>query len=101
MLTEEYGLPREARSPWSAALSTFSAFAVCGLVPLLPFLFGLTHAFVLSSVLTAAVFFVIGSIKSRWSTVNWWRSGLSTLFVGGIAAALAYLVGVLLRSLAE
>ena len=100
MLTEEYGLPLEARSPWFAALSTFSAFAACGLVPLVPFLFGLTNAFALSIFLTAAVFFVIGSIKSRWSTMSWWRSGLSTLFVGGIAAALAYAVGLLLRNFA-
>jgi VIT1/CCC1 family predicted Fe2+/Mn2+ transporter len=100
MLTEEYGLPLEARSPWMAALSTFSAFALCGLVPLIPFLIGGTNAFLISAILTGAVFFVIGSIKSRWSTVAWWRSGLSTFFVGGIAAALAYIVGMLLRSLA-
>lgn len=100
MLTEEYGLPLEPRSPWFAALSTFSAFAVCGLVPLVPFLLGLSNAFALSILLTAAVFFVIGSIKSRWSTVSWWRSGLSTLFVGGFAAALSYAVGLFLRNLA-
>ena len=101
MLTEEYGLPLEARSPWMAALSTFSAFALCGLVPLIPFLLGVANAFAISVVLTGAVFFVIGSIKSRWSTLRWWRSGLSTLFVGGIAAALAYAVGMFLRSLAQ
>ncbi|HEY3102062.1 MAG TPA: VIT1/CCC1 transporter family protein [Pyrinomonadaceae bacterium] len=100
MLTEEYGLPLEARSPWLAALTTFSAFAVCGLVPLVPFLVAVRNAFTISIILTGAVFFVIGSIKSRWSTVAWWRSGLSTFFVGGIAAALAYAVGVVLRRLA-
>ena len=31
MLTEEYGLPWEVRSPWRAGLSTFSAFLFCGL----------------------------------------------------------------------
>jgi vacuolar iron transporter family protein len=100
MLTEEYGLPLEPRSAWKAALATFSAFAICGLIPLLPFLFGLRAAFALSIVLTAVVFFVIGSIKSRWSTASWWRSGISTLLVGGIAAGLAYFVGVFLRRLA-
>lgn len=99
MLTEEYGLPLEARSPWMAALTTFSAFAICGVVPLVPFLIRIPNAFAISILLTAAVFFVIGSIKSRWSTVKWWRSGLATLFVGGIAAALAYAVGVFLRAL--
>jgi vacuolar iron transporter family protein len=99
MLTEEYGLPLQARSPWMAAVSTFSAFAACGLVPLAPFLVGMEHAFVASVLLTAIVFFVIGSIKSIWSTSSWWRSGLSTLLVGGIAAALAYGIGVLLKNL--
>src|SRR5438105_1686451 len=34
MLRDEYGLPTAVRSPWRAAGSTFSAFLLCGLVPL-------------------------------------------------------------------
>ena len=101
MLTEEYGLPYEARSPWLAAVSTFSAFIVCGLVPLVPFLLGAAEPFWLSILLTGVVFFAIGSVKSRWSTESWWRSGFSTLLVGAIAAALAYAVGIALRDLAK
>jgi VIT1/CCC1 family predicted Fe2+/Mn2+ transporter len=100
MLADEYGLPQEARSPWLAALSTFSAFLVCGLAPLVPFLLGMKSAVLFSTILTGAVFFLIGSVKSRWSSASWWRSGLSTFLVGGIAAALAYAVGLLLKSLA-
>jgi VIT1/CCC1 family predicted Fe2+/Mn2+ transporter len=99
MLTEEYGLPREIRSTWIAAMSTFSAFLLCGLVPLLPFLFKVSHALEGSIVMTGIVFLAIGSAKSRWSTASWWRSGLTTLFVGAIAAALAYAAGVVLKSL--
>src|SRR5678815_3491152 len=101
MLTEEYGLPYEVRSPWTAALSTFGSFLVCGVIPLLPYLFHLTHALTLSLIMTGAVFFAIGSAKSRWSTASWFRSGLVTLFVGVIAAGLAYAVGVILRVIAE
>jgi|ERR1051325_10651595 VIT1/CCC1 family predicted Fe2+/Mn2+ transporter len=101
MLTEEYGLPLAPRSAWTAALTTFSAFALCGLLPLLPFLLGIDRGFTVSIILTGAVFFVIGSVKSRWSMVSWWRSGLSTLLVGGIAAGLAYAVGVLLKNLSQ
>ncbi|HLN97189.1 MAG TPA: VIT1/CCC1 transporter family protein [Pyrinomonadaceae bacterium] len=100
MLSDEYGLPYEARSPWLAASSTFSAFLICGLAPLLPFLLGLSNAGLASTFLTGAVFFLIGSVKSRWSTASWWRSGLVTLLVGGIAAALSYLAGMLLKNLA-
>ena len=99
MLTEEYGLPLQPRSAWIAAVTTFSAFALCGLVPLLPFLIGISRPFIVSMILTGAVFFAIGSVKSRWSMVSWWRSGVSTLLVGGIAAGLAYAVGVLLKTL--
>jgi len=99
MLTEEYGLPQEIRSPWKAAAATFSAFFVCGLVPMVPFILGWPRAFTVSTVLTACVFFLIGSLKSKWSTVSWRRSGFETLAVGSIAAALAYLAGVLLRGL--
>ena len=101
MLTEEYGLPHEVRSPWIAALSTFSSFFVCGLIPLLPYLFQLKHAFVLSLIVTAAIFFAIGSVKSRWSTASWLRSGFVTLFVGAIAAGLAYVAGAILSTLAD
>lgn len=100
MLTEEYGLPAEIRSPWKAAASTFSAFCICGLIPLLPFLFGTENAFGISSALTALTFFIIGSVKSRWSTATWLNSGLETFFVGTLAAVLAFAVGVLLKDLA-
>src|SRR6185295_14650187 len=59
MLTEEYGLPLRARSPWMAALTTFSAFALCGLVPLIPYLLGLGNSLTISIGLTGGVFLLI------------------------------------------
>ncbi len=94
MLTEEYGLPLEVRSPLLAAVATFAAFVICGTIPLLPFVLGFgTRAFQSSLAATAVVFLLIGSAKSRWSVVPWWRSGLETLAVGSGAAGLAYFVG--------
>jgi Universal stress protein family/VIT family len=89
MLTEEYGLPRQVRSPWRAALSTFSAFVLCGLTPLFPFAIGLPQAFGLAIALTAGVFCTIGAARNQWSPTPWWRSGLSTLAMGMTAAGLA------------
>jgi hypothetical protein len=51
--------------------------------------------------MTGAVFFVIGSVKSKWSTDSWLRSGFLTLSVGAIAAGLAYAAGVILRIIAQ
>ncbi|MEO8042546.1 MAG: VIT1/CCC1 transporter family protein [Acidobacteriota bacterium] len=99
MLTEEYGLPSEIRSPWRAAFTTFGAFVACGLVPLLPYVLGVASSFLVSCTMTGITFFLIGSVKSRWSTASWVRSGLETLFVGALAAALAYIVGILLKGI--
>lgn len=101
MLTEEYGLPPQVRSEWLAAITTFSAFLVCGVVPLIPYLLGMNNSLTVSATLTGIVFFAIGSLKSRWSTASWWNSGLSTLAVGTIAAGLAYGAGVFLNAVAH
>jgi len=101
MLSEEYGLPQKIRSPWIAAISTFTAFLVCGLVPLFPYVARVSNPFAVSILMTATVFFAIGSAKSKWSTISWWRSGLTTLVVGAIAAVLAYGAGLILKALLE
>jgi VIT1/CCC1 family predicted Fe2+/Mn2+ transporter len=99
MMAEEHGVPPVHRSPIAAGLATFVAFLFCGLIPLLPFLTDLPANVMLSVGMTALVFFTIGSFKSRWSTANWWWSGTETLSIGLIAAAVAYAVGVLLKSI--
>ena len=94
-------LPHAIRSAWIAALCTFTAFLICGLSPLVPYLFGTRHSFTLSVLLTGIVFFVIGSVKSRWSTSSWLHSGFTTLVVGAIAASLAYFTGVIIKRLLD
>jgi vacuolar iron transporter family protein len=99
MLTEEHGLPESLRSPLRAASSTFGAFLLAGMVPLLPFLIGMPDPAVAALGLTALVFFAIGAIKSRWSVRRWWTSGLETLGIGIGAAGIAYVIGALLKEL--
>ncbi|PWK60884.1 VIT1/CCC1 transporter family protein [Roseicyclus mahoneyensis] len=93
MLTDEYGLAPVEPHPMRAALATFGAFIVAGSVPLAPFVLGLTDAFALAAGMTLCVFFAIGAGKSLWSETPWWRSGLETLAIGGVAAGVAYGVG--------
>ena len=93
MIEGEYGLGSVDPHPINAAVATFLAFLVAGMIPLLPFLVSLPNAFVTSAWMTMGVFFAIGALKSRWSLAPWWRSGFETFAIGGAAALIAYLVG--------
>ncbi|WP_170326935.1 VIT1/CCC1 transporter family protein [Ruegeria arenilitoris] len=93
MVEGEYGLGSVDPHPFKAAMATFVAFLVAGMVPLLPFLLSLERAFAVSACMTMGVFFAIGAFKSRWSLAPWWRSGFETFLIGGAAALIAYLVG--------
>lgn len=97
MLEGEYGLGGVDPHPMRAALATFISFLVAGMVPLMPFVLGMDNAFMLSAWMTGATFFAIGTLKSRWSLKAWWRSGLETLLIGGVAASIAYFVGTLFQ----
>lgn len=102
MLEEELNLQRVSANPWRAALVTFIAFVIFGSIPLVPFflpVFSERHLFPTSAGLSAAAFVVLGVGKGLTLHRPLFRSGLQTLLVGGIAAALAYGVGVLLHSL--
>ena len=98
MMVEEYGMPPSVKNPLTSAACTFVAFLLCGLAPLLPFLFSFPYAFETAIAATAAVFFGIGSIKSQWSTQTWVRSGSETLAIGLAAAAIAWAIGKALKS---
>ena len=97
MVVDEYGISPVEPHPMRAAIATFVAFLVSGMVPLIPFLFGVGNAFSIAVISTGCVFFLIGTLKSRWSLESWWRSGLETLLIGGVAASIAYFVGSLFR----
>jgi len=101
MLTEEWGLPLETPRPIYSATTTMIAFVVAGMVPLAPLFFYLgsdaRQSFILASVLTATTFFAIGIVRGRVTERNAWLAGIETLFIGGVAAAVAYAVGALLE----
>ncbi len=95
LLLHREGVAAVVRNPLGAAVNTFAAFFVCGIAPLLPYV--VRGGFTASSIATAIVFFAIGSIRSRWTGRSWWRSGLATLFIGALAAAMAYGIGAILK----
>lgn len=106
MLQEEHGVSLTPISPMNAAITTFLAFLMVGTLPLLPFLLALIgiqvseNLYLVSTLLTGGAFFLIGAAKSRFVDHHWLYSGMETLLVGGIAAALAYSCGVLMSGFA-
>ena len=105
MMAEEHGLSAMPRSPWRAAATTFVAFMLIGAIPLLAFTgvvagIDVPTPFACSAALTAAAFFAVGAMKSRFVDQRWWLAGMETLSVGGVAAILAYAAGAMLKGMA-
>lgn len=92
---EELGLnPDELGSPWLAAVSSFVAFSVGGVVPLLPYLFSVEqYALQVSVALTALALFGVGAALSLFTGRNAFLGGGRMLLIGGSAGALTYYIG--------
>ncbi len=90
---EELGVdPKQLPSPWTAALSSLAAFSVGAVIPLLPYLFGVS-TLLISALLAVVALFAAGAVTSRFTSRSWWYSGLRQLVFGLLAAAVTYGVG--------
>lgn len=105
MMVEELGMIPDDRNPLLNALATFVAFLVAGSVPMLVYLAGLfipvppEATFPISLGLSALALFGLGAAKVLVTERNAFRSGLEMLLIGGLAAAVAYVVGALLKGI--
>jgi VIT1/CCC1 family predicted Fe2+/Mn2+ transporter len=90
---EELGIdPDDLPSPWVAAGSSFAAFSVGALVPVLPYLLGAT-SLALAMAMALVALFVTGALVSRFTTRGWLYSGTRQLLLGAVAAAATYGIG--------
>jgi VIT1/CCC1 family predicted Fe2+/Mn2+ transporter len=105
MMLDELGMMKDESRPIINALVTFGAFIVAGSVPLMVYLAGLlvpipeASTFPISLGMSALALFGLGAAKVLVTKLNPIRSGLEMLVVGGLAAAVAYAVGVLLKGI--
>lgn len=104
MMKEELEMAEQTKSPFAMAGVTFLSFFIFGFIPLLVYV--LDHfsqlnsdLFLISSILTGVTFALIGSLKGLVNQTNLLRSVAETLFLGGAAATLAYIVGDVLEGL--
>jgi VIT1/CCC1 family predicted Fe2+/Mn2+ transporter len=90
---EELGIdPDDLPSAKLAAGSSFGAFAVGALLPVLPYLFGAETMWP-ALVLTVLGLFLCGAFVTRLTPRTWWFGGLRQALIGAAAAAVTYVVG--------
>ncbi|MEZ0067630.1 VIT1/CCC1 family predicted Fe2+/Mn2+ transporter [Streptacidiphilus sp. MAP12-20] len=93
---EEMGIdPHDLPSPLVAAVSSFTAFALGALLPLLPYLLGAT-SLIPAVILSVLGLFLCGAVVSKVTARSWWFSGLRQLTLGAAAAGVTFLLGQLI-----
>jgi|SRR5690606_14825156 len=90
---EELGVSAtEAPSPWVAAISSFTCFAIGALIPLVPYLFGSPHLW-LALAVGGAGLALAGALAARVTGRSRWLGAGRQLLLGGAAAGATYLIG--------
>jgi len=93
---EELGLnPDDLGSPFGAASSSFLAFALGAVIPLLPFIVGLSAPSVMGWTIgvTAVALAAVGLLISLFTGRNAWLGAARMVAIGGGAGVIAWLVG--------
>jgi VIT1/CCC1 family predicted Fe2+/Mn2+ transporter len=106
MMVDELRMLPDERKPMTSAAATLAAFVLAGSLPLAAYVAGFFYAlpaqteFAASVVLAGTALFGLGAAKVFVTQRNPIRSGLEMLAVGGLAAAVAYVVGAFLKGVA-
>jgi VIT1/CCC1 family predicted Fe2+/Mn2+ transporter len=92
---EELGInPNSLGSPVKAAVSSFAAFALGAVIPLIPWLVTHGNGAVVASIVAAAVSAVaVGAALAAFTRRPWWWSALRQLGISAVAAAVTYGIG--------
>jgi VIT1/CCC1 family predicted Fe2+/Mn2+ transporter len=90
---EELGVdPDDLASPMLAAGSSFVAFALGALVPLLPYLFG-AMTLLPGLLITLVALFGCGAVVTQVTTRSWMYGGVRQVLLGAAAAGITYWIG--------
>lgn len=102
LVQKKVGIVRENLDlPLKDGLMMFLSFLVGSSFPIAPFIF-LTPktAAILAVSLTIMALFLVGWVKSIYTKLNWFKSGLEIVFIGIGAGVMGYIVGLILRMFA-
>ena len=92
---EELGLdPQALGSPWVAAGSSFTAFALGAALPVIPFLFGSgVAATIVAATVSIVALFAVGAATSIFTGRHAGRAGLRMALIGAVVAAVTFGIG--------
>ncbi len=91
---------KNVNNPIKNAIATFGAFIIAGMVPLLPYVFGIKeNVFGYAILSTGLILFTVGSLRTKITGGNWIKSGVEMLLVGALAAGVAYFIGAMLANI--
>ncbi|MFQ3575493.1 MAG: VIT1/CCC1 transporter family protein [Cytophagales bacterium] len=105
MMTEELNTFKDHKTPFQSGLATFLSFNFIGFIPLAIYVFGgffhlqTAELFFISCFSTLLALGSVGWIKSLVTGQNKWKSVMETVFLGSVAALLAYVAGNFLEKL--
>jgi predicted membrane protein (TIGR00267 family) len=87
--------------PFTASVIMWITYILSGIIPLLPFFFGLqaTTALVIAMIVGIGTFFILGLVKGAITKTHILHSGLQFLFFGVISAVIGLVVGRLANNL--
>lgn len=95
---EELGLdPDSLGSPWMAALSSFVAFSIGAVIPVMPYLLMRSSAALfMSTAVCAVALFLVGALISIFTGRNMIYSGFRMVGIGALASGVTFAIGKLL-----
>ncbi len=95
MMRFELGLEKpDPKRALTSALTIAASYIVGGLIPLSPYFFlsPASTALLVSVIATLLALLLFGYVKGRFTGTKPLRSGVQTMFIGGLAAAAAFLI---------
>jgi len=88
-------------TPQTSALVTFITFIVVGMIPLIPYIFfpQSKNVFTYTIIITLLALFTVGVLRNMVMCKSVLLGGMKDIFIGGIAASIAFFVGQLISTL--
>ncbi len=90
-------------SPMRTALATFMSFIIVGSVPLIAYVISAVfniwrgQEFLISAIFTTFAFIFVGQVRGKITKTNRINAAFETVFIGSVAASVAYIVGAALE----